>query len=116
MFTVVITGVGCQPNGVDNNSSKGSSAAFLSEYLHVSMCSIPAWLPFGKYIYMNVLYIHKYPDSWHRIKNCFDQWVEQVFRFYERYIRENSQARKRKTTQCNVAELNQPRPNKATLL
>ena len=31
----------------------------------------------------------------------------------ERYIRENSRAKKRVTTQCNTAELTQPKPNMA---
>ena len=43
--------------------------------------------------------------------NCFEQWVERVFRFFERYIRENSRAGKRKATQYNTAKLTQPRPN-----
>ena len=51
--------------------------------------------------------IHKCPDPWHRIKNCLQQWAERVLRFYERYIRENGQARKRETTQLPQNSLNQ---------
>ena len=55
--------------------------------------------------------VHKFPDPWHWIKNCLEQWVQRVFRFYEQYIRKNSKARKRETTHCNTAKLNQPGPN-----
>ena len=49
------------------------------------------------------------PRNW--IKNCFAQWVERVFRLYERYIRGNSRARKRETTKHNTAKLAQPKPS-----
>ena len=58
--------------------------------------------------------IHKFPDPWHWIQNCLEEWVERVFRFYEQNIRENSRARKRETTQYNTAKLTQTRPNMAT--
>ena len=45
-------------------------------------------------------------------KELPEQWLNnRVFRFYERHIRNNSQARKPEATQCNPAKLNQPRPN-----
>ena len=40
----------------------------------------------------------KFPDPWHWMKNCLEQWVKWAFRFYQRYIHENSRAKKRETT------------------
>ena len=39
------------------------------------------------------------PDPWHWIKNLFERWYGWVFRFYAGYLRENSRARKRETSQ-----------------
>ena len=54
-------------------------------------------------------------NFWHWMKNCLEQWVERVLRFFERYIHENSRARKREATivQYNTAKLTKPRPKMA---
>ena len=36
---------------------------------------------------------HKFPDPWHWIKNCLEQWVEHVFRFYFFFFFLNGQTR-----------------------
>ena len=43
--------------------------------------------------------------------NCFEQWIERVFRYYERHIHENSGAGNSVTSLYNTAELTQPRRN-----
>ena len=53
-------------------------------------------------------------DPWHSIKNCPEQWAERVFRFFKRYAskkKKKNLLRKRETTQCYNARLNQPRPD-----
>ena len=40
-----------------------------------------------------------------RMKTCLEQWVHRVFQFYERYVRKNNAARKRRTTQCDTTKL-----------
>ena len=57
------------------------------------------------------LFIHKFTDPWHWINNRPEQWAEREFRFYDRYVQKISWARKRETTQCSTAKLNQPRIN-----
>ena len=44
-------------------------------------------------------------NPWHWIiSHCLEQWAKRVFKFYERYIRKNSRARKCETTWCNTNE------------
>ena len=83
-----------------------------ASFVSLSVCCVKAALG-SKRTWLTLTSIHKFPDSRHWI-NCLEQWVLRVFRFHERYISgENSQARKRETTQCNTAKLTQPRPNMA---
>ena len=49
------------------------------------------------------LTIHTFPNQWHWRMNCFEQCVERVFGFYERYIRENIRVNKREITLSNTA-------------
>ena len=58
------------------------------------------------------IYIQKFPDAWHWIKNYPEWRVELVIQFCEQYS-QKSQEKKCTTTWCNTAEFNQPRPNKA---
>ena len=57
--------------------------------------------------------IHKFPDPWDWMKNCLNSGLNESSGLVKGYIRENSPARKHKTTQYDTAKLTQPRPNMA---
>ena len=59
----------------------------------------------GRLIIDSYLSVHRFPDPRHSVKTCLGQWAERDFRFNERYIRKDSQARKSETTQCHTAKL-----------